>query len=103
MSESKFKVGDRVRVYHGLMRFDGTVKQTSTSLLAVEYELSSGEKRASEFQTQQCRKLVKRERRRVWLMRGQLEQGYGVIAAEYSQPEGNAYAEFVEVRRKAKP
>lgn len=104
-AEYKFKAGDRVAVYDGADRAVGRVSAIFSSANYLLVALDSDQPprlRGKRWHPKQCRKLVKRERRRVWLMRGQLEQGYGVIAAEYFQPEGNAYAEFVEVCGKAK-
>ena len=78
MSESKFKVGDRVRVYghrtNDWMPFTGTVVQRdypelndrSGCTLAVEAD--AGKVGVFLVHPKQCRKLVKKERRRVWVV-----------------------------------
>jgi hypothetical protein len=111
--ESKFKVGDRVAVY-GFLRKPKSSEvyrycrgDRGTVLHAYSYDevrvrLDSGEE--SEVHPKQLRRLVKKERRRVWISESGLNDGCGYIAlneakfAEYEDKD--SFVEYVEVRRK---
>lgn len=88
----KFKVGDRVRAYSGGLAkgyFDARVTQiTSEGLLILdEYGV---------YHPKQCRRLVKTQRRRAWLLKSCLSNQ--AIFEPPNFPEN--WIEFVEVRKK---
>ncbi len=95
--ENKFKVGDRVAVYaHTLGRAVGEVSdvqglppywlnvQTSTCGVVAH--------------PKQCRKLVKKERRRVWV---KFNHVHGMSSLYEARPEHEGdFVEFIEVKKK---
>lgn len=105
MSESKFKVGDRVRVYGhsdcARESFGGVVKEIHGAWLKVYSDGGS----LVAAHPKQCRKLVKKERRRVWVNRGYLAQlpndpgGY-ICSVPPAKSIETSYVEFIEVRRR---
>jgi hypothetical protein len=113
MSESKFKVGDRVAVYSGGERYLGRITSTSkasSGVYAVEAYPPNGSNFYIEAHWKQIRRLKKRERRRVWLSKQHTESlTDGTIRTQSPRlvpPEPgaeDAFIEFVEVCRKVKP
>ena len=107
----KFKVGDRVAIfgYHGSRLGSGNAdfyaRGTRATVVQVcndsEIIVKSGR---SEFEIhpKQCRRLVKKERRRMWLDfdGGRNTIGNGVAYPAYHANYGGYYTEFVEVKRK---
>lgn len=111
--QSKFKVGDRVAVY-GIafdgMRcksFYGTVTEVlDDGWLVVNPDCP--ETNANDVHEKQCRRLVKRERRRVWIkcgrhgglssLGGQLKNP--VVFGSSTKSHDPEYVEFVEVRKR---
>lgn len=93
----QFKVGDRVAVYNSENRYTGTVTKISSEFFT-DCIFVAREKSEYVYHKKQCRKLVKKERRRVWV--------------RFEDPAGSTHsfnpacaiapdwAEFVEVRQK---
>lgn len=98
--KTPFKVGDRVAVYSGRGRFVGTVETVMNTILEVRLD-----GRVGQFHSHQCRRLVKKPRRRVWIAESNLvdsiNSGLGVPAYR-TRPGFSDQIEFVEVRRKKK-
>jgi hypothetical protein len=115
----KFKVGDRVAVYghmaHTGRRFVGVVaeksRQTSEQFRGDDYILvrPGRDKDGGYFcSPKQCRRLVKKERRRVWVGLRRYVLGNGTyhdfLEARSELPTGNTadskpWIEFVEVKK----
>lgn len=105
-----FKVGDRVRVYHGWREIEGQVTSIANTNLASEliHVTEDGFYSAHEdgpFAPEQCRKLVKKERRRVWLIESDIPASKGINYHKtiYRWPErhnNDNWIEFIEAKRK---
>lgn len=95
----EFKVGDRVRVYGA--RYNGTVEPFVATIEHIyqngSIKVSSDNIMYCEIHPKQCRHLVKKERRRIWVKFHPQGQIYTV---ECSEPQEEGWIEFVEVRRK---
>jgi hypothetical protein len=123
MSENKFKVGDRVAAY-GYARIAGALSMSCPYLHGkrgvVKAVVSQDEILVSladgtifNIHPKQCRRLKKRERRRVWIRSDEFERvlsnlGFATAAhvwrADPDQGDaGSEYVQLIEVRRKAKP
>ena len=94
----RFKVGDRVRVY-GLYCevINGTVESLGNPQIFVRAD--SDGKIYSPY-PQQCRRLVKKERRRVWVVSWAFKNLAG--AEEFvrtENPHDKDFKEFVEVKK----
>lgn len=95
----KFQVGDRVRVYHGHKSFKGTIKDIHNGGGGLLYVMEDGFYSYPEdapFSPKQCRKLVKKERRRVWIS----YLGKSMNEVVTIPQKGPHWVEFVEVKRK---
>ncbi len=98
---TKFKPGDRVAVYSSqceiLNCYKATILNTSerTNSLFVKFD----DRRQQSVWPQQCRKLVPKKRRRVWV---DYDAAYSTkLAIVYVRPVANiGYTEFVEVKKK---
>jgi hypothetical protein len=100
---SKFKVGDRVRVYGGTNPdegefFDGTVRQIEGRWLVVKDD-RNGEV-VSSFHVKQCRKLVRKERRRVWIRESIIPIRGDLLDNPPAEHSEQFFIEFVEVRKR---
>lgn len=87
-----FKVGDRINVYTGKLRITGfTITEIKNDLIKIKDEFAD-----MYYHHKQCRKLKKRERKRIWAN----------ISADGNQLLGVSnistvgWIEFVEVRKK---
>lgn len=103
----KFKPGDRVRVFHGLYSFTGRVAHVDRNIL--ELVDIPDRFRGTRYHEKQCRKLVKRKRRRIWVNEYEnSDQWYGyayltrAIADKYAVQTGTRIrcTEFIEARPK---
>jgi hypothetical protein len=99
-----FEIGDRVAVYDVgwclAIRRCGEVVGYSDEpsiglLLSVKLDEES---RSSLFHPKQCRKLIKKKRRSVWVHTSSLESGYKSMIAYMT--ETTDYIEFREVKKK---
>lgn len=97
---SKFKVGDRVVMYNGFARHTGVINSLVRSSL-YQIKIDSTES-VMTFHEKQCRKLVKKERRRVWVD----VEALRAISEDSVNGKGDGlidvseWIEFTEVRRK---
>lgn len=91
---SKFKVGEKVVVYDFSGRFTGTLTEGPNE--NGSFFVSSHERGPRWVHEKQCRKLVKKERRRVFLTETQARY-YSVRASAEQTPNT---IEFVEVRKR---
>lgn len=95
-----FKVGDKVRAYSGSLSYLYTVSSIET------HGMLSFKETSYWFHRKQCRKLVKKERRRVWVgwdYRNVLNQAMRVTAhkpADNWACSDEVVIEFVEVKKK---
>lgn len=97
----KFKVGERVAVYDGFGRDIGIVEEIRDGILSI------GSEDSDRFvaHPKQCRRLVKKPKRRVFLREsagGNLTSGWTIdidTASDFGHPNGK-WIEFIEVRRK---
>jgi hypothetical protein len=98
---SRFKSGDRVAIYSGTKRWTGTVEQCSADDMLLRVALHpSGT--VTGAHPKQCRKLVKKYRRRVWLHcyeDGRVEHALKLHTPTCGVP-CTFCREFVEVKRK---
>lgn len=102
------KIGDRVAAYNNGQRVVGTVTSIEAGLkqnsgpVVVSWDVPTGIGWIS-VHPKQCRKLVKRTRRRIWVRPDTLTNNYIIngsnLFAVSSQPQAN-WVEFVEVRPK---
>ena len=100
----EFKVGDRVAAYIGRQRIVGTIE----TIYEGKHMVLNGS--ADLLHPKQCRHLVKKERRRVWIEARLLDRDsdewdsddHQVIDVfkEYHEDPDRPLVEFVEVRRK---
>lgn len=92
------QVGERVAAYSGGDRHVGTVERKLSSG-AYEIDVESGHLLVH---PKQCRRLVKKPRRRIWLFKAYLDggrvQGSPILLAPPNTSE--AWIEFSEVRKK---
>lgn len=104
---SKFKVGDRVAVYGNIRNSSGYyVRGAYASVHAItaadEIEIipddNSYPERRFTVHPKQCRRLVKKERRRVWVSLGSLYRSGDSMPVFFEQQAG--CREFIEVRKK---
>lgn len=90
-----FKIGDRVAVYQSFFgrseRNIGLVIDTGNQAIKVQHD--SGLMWI--LHPKQCRRLVKKERRRIWVLR---EPGFAL--GDIRDYEVGGYTEFVEVKKK---
>lgn len=100
-TSDKFPIGTRVRVYATL---NGAVAETKGSVTRIRttdgmlYVNLDGRRGEIVAHPMQCRKLVKKERRRIWLMKSHIEmRAYWTLTLP-EKPDD--YIEFVEARRK---
>lgn len=107
----KFKIGDRVRVYgpgwkvsgavHGFCEvqespWPGTVKAVDGKLTEVLRDYDGA---MLAVYPQQCRKLVKKKRRRIWADEEFLKTGSGYVWTKPPTQHDQHIFEFVEVKR----
>lgn len=97
-----FQVGNRVAAYTEGNRYTGRVLeiQEGTGLIKVRLDSWYGD---CTVHFKQCRRLVKRERRRIYVPKQDLDQGFHKVNA-WHQPtpaDPSAYIEFIEVLRKS--
>lgn len=111
---SKFNIGDKVRVYGhgwkcGVELFVDTMNIWDAEVMGIEIHLmvvhpiSSVPIARAFVYHQQCRRLVKRERKRVWLSQQSVPTATQVTEAATVfgfRPDNRATIEFIEVRRK---
>lgn len=100
-SNNKFKVGDRVVVYSGMVVQRGIVGSL-LSYTGVVVKLDDGEGTLC-VSSKQCRRLVKKSNRRVWIDYKAAQNGLAqdVFLTEPVNPYDRAdYTEFVEVKKK---
>lgn len=106
-----FQKGDRVRVYASvyeeLLETVGTIERIlENGMVYVEFDKVSEIGNASCWaHPRQCRRLVKKERRRVWIPEGALDRLYSGDARNISANISDRKivdtdTQFVEVRRK---
>lgn len=92
-----FKVGDRVRVYIGLDEpLEGKILEIGQTTGHLRLEEHFGF-----YHPKQCRRLIKKKRRRVWLMythESDLMSAYGKKPP--ACPAGSSFSEFIEVKKK---
>jgi hypothetical protein len=106
MSESKFKVGDRVAVYGhseggALNGFYGTVaKDSGNGWINVEWDCDDWLNKVERVHEKQCRRLKKRERMRIWVP---IDADGKLLGERHFRECLPPFIEFVEVRRTAKP
>lgn len=97
---SKFKVGDRAIVYYYDSTTKGTIIQINNDTVLLRDDAGQD---TGWFYYKQCRKLVKKERKRIWILNGPLEAKFNTLEPKYQKPNDlRYYTEFVEVRKKKK-
>jgi hypothetical protein len=101
---SKFKIGDRVAVYNNGQRYIGIVCDDSVEGID-QIPVKAGNGPSYIVHKNQLRKLVKKERRRVWVRTRYIDQSYklpDIVCLEATEvnPHDSQWTEFVEVRRK---
>lgn len=103
---SKFKVGDRVAVYHGVFHNRAHGRVTGLYQSGEVSVLLDNNVQATVW-PQQCRRLVKRERRSVWIstqamkdVQGGTNPDWGRIVVFYENPrlDDPSVIEFREVK-----
>lgn len=105
----KFKVGDRVAVYYPRCPIRNHAEITEVypdGSLLVKYDYDLTYRFAAH--PKQCRRLVKKERRKIWIAQSELTPAYTSIKAVWIQrdpkdltcAEGDQLIEFVEVKKK---
>lgn len=95
--KTQFKVGDRVAAYLSgpqTSRRVGKVKEICPAYLILDLGHSSN---PYAVPPQACRKLVKKERRRIWIG----EQWHDILTSPPTDP--SLWTEFVEVRNSNRP
>jgi hypothetical protein len=109
---NKFKVGDRVAVYDGGHRYEGNILEFSQVIGAsspydcvVIRRVANG--KTMSVHPKQCRRLGKKERRRVWMPQLNVDDMFkypeykDYTAILYKEKrEGQSLVEFIEVRKK---
>lgn len=105
----KFEVGNRVKVYGHIPTIGGfsygavgTVTKVGPCATKVTVDCGFAQGHI-EVHVKQCRKLVKKERRRVWVHERALNHDQPsnyVIANPNSDLLGGGYIEFIEVKKK---
>lgn len=90
---SKFKVGDRVKIYHHRTPLIGVVNHITEDGM-IKIDLSEV---GYIYHPKQCRKLVKKERRRAWIKLTDYGQIDGWASCERHSP---GWVEFIEVKKK---
>ena len=116
MAESKFKVGDRVKVFVTLQSVPYETPGTVTAIMSprlIKVNLDRVETTAGKIigaHPKQCRRLIKKPRRRVWVHGNpKIKLGDAIetagdllfyISTEPSPTYKGAYIEFVEVKKK---
>lgn len=98
----EFKVGDRVAVYSSKKRFKGTVTSdviTSAGLIQIKFD----DGYLWDFFPQQCRRLIKKQRRRVWVHKEVIdnEDISDDVTFDFNQIKINQYdwIEFIKVKK----
>ncbi len=100
---SKFEVGDRIAIYEELERWKATIiKINELGHLYVLY-LFEGEEVRDYFHPKQCRKIKKKERRRVWV--DKIDYSANEISTHrpirFDNPfDSINWVEFVEVKKR---
>lgn len=97
----KFKVGDRVAAYVSGRRYAGEIVQTIPKLLVHVFKVHENYN-PLHLHPKQCRKLVKKARRRIWINKVEfpLSPVYDGIHLSRTKPDDfNQWVEFVEVSR----
>jgi hypothetical protein len=90
---SKFKVGDRVRVFEGKRTYEGRIESVGSGSTGQRIRVQFDRDRDSDwFYAQQCRKLVKRERREWWIC----PRDGGAVY--HTKPEGLYHSDVIHVR-----
>lgn len=96
---SKFKEGDRVAFYGGFGRLTGTVSNAELDCVGMFTVIGEGGTKFN-VHPKQCRKLKKKERRRVWIWRGVERSNTYEFRINPPTERSDEWSEFVEVRRK---
>lgn len=107
-----FEVGDRVAVYEGINKYRGPIDTVGNFQGADYIRIKDGKSISREFHPKQCRRLVKKERRRFFVQRDEVDRIITDLK-EKSPEDWETYAldfslrklvdddiEFIEVRRK---
>lgn len=103
-----FKVGDRVVVYGGIpgtghcaSRSKGTVIAITGIDIDIRFDDKIGNSSSWIVYPQQCRKLVKKHKRRIWIEPFYVPiSGQASLAGRVMGDSKEGFIEFVEVRRK---
>lgn len=99
----KFQVGQRVRVYDGGSNRCGVVSERPENDLTddaiwVQFDTPFFGKLAQSCSPQQCRRLIKKPKRRVWLNWNDIEAGDPTVCWSWERTT-NEFVEFVEVKK----
>lgn len=103
---SKFKVGDHVAFYTSLGRTIGTVTQALNEELHIRLDVNPSDRCLVKAHPKQCRRLVKKERRRVYIpdvyLKKLLEDSVDAQCQHQisTHPVLDDDVEFIEVRKK---
>ena len=105
MNRNSFKVGDRVRVYHGWRSFVGTVEKVvdlpnqKSGIFVIEDGFNSCHN-DSPFHPKQCRRLKKKERMRIYFERADSGDCYSDVEKVWARIQRGQRIEFIEVKKK---
>lgn len=100
-----FKQGDRVRVYNYLESWDGVICVAPPSRSSVLRSSSciwvEGSGRSVWVHHKQCRRLIKKPKRRVWIRKRDIPlEGNIILGVEVAGNASLDLIEFVEVKKK---
>lgn len=94
---NKFKVGDRVRAYEKAFLTEGIIKLIQGKVIVIESNNND-----HYFHRKQCRKLIKKPRRRIWVAVDQsrvVHNAYQTRAQAIMDADDANLVEFVEVKK----
>lgn len=100
----KFKVGDWVHVYSGHLVYKGEVTEVREDLEMLQVKQLGVEARW--YSPKQCRRVVKKPRRRIWVHESYLKDGISFREVPPDEKPGEwpgQWIPFIEEVRKAKP
>lgn len=96
-----FKAGDRVKVYP-IAKNGEVITFDVSGNIAVGFDDNAGSMQF--FHPKQCRKLIKKERRRVWIRNPEflyyIRHSFQIPTELFSNVPADGFVEFVEVRNK---
>lgn len=98
----KFNVGDRVAVYKEERRV-GVVDQVGDDCGSSRIKVMFSNVDFQWCYQQQCRKLIKKQRRRIWIRESHIpkdDELLSIPVGSYEFSGGEPLAEFIEVRKK---